>query len=70
MSSIQVDPQELVQRLAMHPIAGPWVEVVMRDLALEQAHARIAELEAATPAADCCGRDGTEVVPNAAGGDD
>lgn len=52
MSSIQVDPQELVQRLAMHPIAGPWVEVVMRDLALEQAHARIAELEKAAEGAD------------------
>ncbi len=52
MTQIQVDPQQLVQRLAVHPVAGPWVEVVMRDLALEQAHARIAELEAEQPPAE------------------
>lgn len=47
MSPIQVDQDEVLKRLVSHPIAGPWVEVVMRDVALEQAHARIAELEAA-----------------------
>lgn len=52
MNQIEVDPQQLVQRLMAHPVAGPWVEVVMRDLALEQAHARIAALEAAAAPAD------------------
>ena len=48
MSNVEIDQAELLRRLSTHPVAGPWVEVVMRDLALEQAHARIAELEAAT----------------------
>ena len=44
MSSLGVDPEKVISRLAQQ-IGAMAAELAMRDTALEAAHARIAELE-------------------------
>ena len=52
MSPIQIDQAELLKRARAHPVSGPILDVITRDLALEQLgaentqlRARLAELE-------------------------
>ncbi len=40
------DANEVVNRLRSHPVVAPYVEGVLKDIALEQLLARNAELEA------------------------
>lgn len=46
MSPVSVNPQAVIVRLG-EQIGGLTVELAMRDVALAEAHARIAELEQA-----------------------
>lgn len=54
MSATGVDPEKVINRMAQQ-LGGMAAELAMRDVALEAAHARIAELE--KPAEDSA--DGT-----------
>lgn len=51
MSALQVDPEKVVGRLSQQ-VGALSAELAMRDVALEAAHARIAELEQAGAESD------------------
>ena len=44
MAGVQIDPEKVINRLSQQ-VGQMAAELAMRDVALEEAHARIAELE-------------------------
>lgn len=44
-NKVTIDPAKVLQRLFADPVGALYAQIAMRDVALEEAHARIAELK-------------------------